>query len=335
MNYRFIIVFLILSASFSSFFADTAIFDLKKGLLITGMETGLVRFFGVDAASKNLKNGDHIVVDRFTAPKATRIENLRIPDLLLLDDGTIISDDTEFGDIRIKDDIGNDFFKKTDRVSMVKLPWEIVGEYIEIYSLEYAEFLPAFLIREGYGIFIDKILDEISAEDFSKYTLPEDKTGMAFIKIPVTRKPLSLNLEVSASFPGLPLIPSLRSSRPLKYINWKIDGEDFGPPIDYIPTSPGIYNITVNATDILDFGSSASFEVTVKEYDPPAEKKLVFDRCDLGDTVLFLGQRDGYWQILDEIFHSEKLKWTFDFPGEFDIFFCSRGKYEKYRVIVQ
>jgi len=262
-------------------------------------------------------------------------ENPGIPDFIVLDDGTVISNDSEFGEIRIADEIENSFFKNTVKISFIRLPWDIVGEYLEVFSSEYAEFLPAFLVKKGYGIFIDGILEEMAKmSDTGKFQDDSTITG-SILKIPLTKKQLSLNLHVSASFPGLPFIPRLRPSRPLEYVNWKINGDDFSPPIDFVPAIPGNYTVTVNATDVFDFGNSASVEVSVKAYEPPVEKKLIFDRCRVGETVLFLGQREGYWQLLDETFHSEKLKWTFEFPGEFDVFFCSEKEYDKYRIIVQ
>jgi len=310
----------------SIYLSEYILIDTNQNVGFSGIESGVIRCFKTEITTdSSLSAGNYKVTDKFSFPEHKNFTETSIPNFITLDNGIIISDDRDFGDLIISSLGNSSFFEDVEEVFFINLPWEIHEEFLRINSGDFLEYLPAFLVQKGFGIYIDKIFDSIEKKQ-------EIEEALIF---PLTSKKLDLNLSVSSLFKGIPFIPVLNSSRELSQVQWIINDENIDNPMDFIPKKTGKYVITVEATDILGFSANESVNIFVTDYEPPVQTRLIFDKCEVGEQVLFLGDRKGYWQILDEMVYDSKLRWEFEAPGEYDVYFCEKEKLTKYRIIVK
>lgn len=262
------------------------------------------------------------VTEHYIPPTTSFILPFTPPHVLRLSNGMTVTSRKEYGDISIGLSLKEFAWLDISEIRVVQMPWILENDSLIMTDDQWIEFLPQYLSFVGFQAIIDKTIEIAKKKVFPFRVLLKDE-------------PLKIDVKIFCSNYYFPIIEKVTSNHPLASIRWFYGETQYDTLFDLRIENAGDYTVSYEVEDIYGQITKGSLDFQIKEYTPPVQTNIIFDRCAVGAKVLFLQNVEGVWNILDQSIHGSRLSWVFEFPGEYDILFTAAKKLVRYRVMVR
>jgi hypothetical protein len=262
------------------------------------------------------------VQERYIPPETVYTLPFHPPSAIKLSNGVVLTNHEGYGEIGIGLSATQANWEEIDAVTLIQPPWFFEKEYLLIESDQWAQFLPYVLEYYGRSELINRVIERLNKNIFP-------------IRVLYEPSPLTMTITMSSSFYFLPVYANIASNHPISNYRWYDEDRELLSLLDFSRGEPGKYTLFLKAEDV--FGQTATTEVVVelKEYTPPVDNKIIFDRVKTGSKVLFVQNKTGVWNVLDQNVKGSRFSYVFDLPGEYTLIYASSKLTVRYRIIAE